>query len=185
MKYEKLAREILPPLTLDQIEQASGFVPDRYLGVFWTMAYSGADISDVLGLSPKHFKDGWIIKERGKTGEDIAIPVCDPLTAIFKTIPWPINPEENIFPGLSSKAVSTQVRRSFTKAGLSGYGSKYLRRFIASVMLDNGYSNDWIGKALAHSEGSKVTKKYTKVYKSTLEEAFRKIQVTGQKRGNS
>ena len=52
-------------------------------------------------------------------------------------------------------------------------------------MLDNGYSIDWIGKALAHSEGSVQTGKYTTVYKSTLEEAFAKINEAGQKRGRS
>jgi hypothetical protein len=185
VKYEKLSKDILPALTLEQIEHTSNFINDSYLPVFWTMAYTGADISDVLDFAPKHFKDGWINKERGKSGEDIHIPVCEPLADIFKTVPWPINQEAKIFTGLTAKATSTYMRRAFRLAGLSGYGSKYLRRFVASIMLDNGYSNDWIGKALAHSEGSKVTRKYTQVYKNTLEEAFGKIKGTGQKRGRS
>jgi integrase len=178
VKYEKLSKDILPALTLGQIEHASKFINDSYLPVFWTMAYTGADISDVLDFAPKHFKDGWIIKERGKTEEQIYIPVCEPLAAILKTVPWPINQESKIFPGLKPKATSTYMRRAFRLAGLPGYGSKYLRRFVASIMLDNGYSNDWIGKALAHSEGSKVTRKYTKVYKDTMKEAFGKIKGT-------
>jgi integrase len=185
VKYEKLSKDILPALTLDQIEQVSKCINDSYSPVFWTMAYTGADISDVLDFAPKHFQDGWIIKERGKTEEQIHIPVCEPLAAILKTVPWPINQETKIFQGRTAKATSTYIRRSFDKAGLPGYGSKYLRRFVASIMLDNGYSNDWIGKALAHSEGSKQTRKYTKVYKSTLEEAFAKIKGTGQKRGRN
>ena len=182
VKYKKLKREIYPALTLEQIEHVSTFINDSYLPVFWAMAYTGADISDVLDLSPKHFKDGWIIKERGKTEEQIYIPVCEPLADILKTVPWPIDQEAKIFPGLNPKATSTYIRNKFKKAGLPGYGAKYLRRFVASIMLDNGYSNDWIGKALAHSEGSKVTRKYTKVYKDTLQEAFGKIKGASQKR---
>jgi len=185
VKYKKLKREIYPALTLEQIEHVSSFINNSYLPVFWTMAYTGADISDVLDFAPKHFKDGWIIKERGKTEEQIYIPVCEPLADILKTVPWPINQETKIFPGLNPKATSTYIRHKFKKAGFPGYGAKYLRRFVASIMLDNGYSNDWIGKALAHSEGSKVTRKYTKVYKETLAEAFGKIKGTGQKRVKS
>jgi len=182
VKYKKLKREIYPALTLEQIEYVSSFINNSYLPVFWVMAYTGADISDVLDFAPKHFKDGWIVKERGKTEEQIYIPVCEPLADILKTVPWPINQETKIFPGLNPKATSTYIRHKFKQAGLPGYGSKYLRRFVASIMLDNGYSNDWIGKALAHSEGSKVTRKYTKVYKETLQEAFGKIKGTSQKR---
>ena len=59
---------------------------------------------------------------------------------------------------------------------MEGYGAKYLRRYVASALLDAGYSMDWIGKALAHAEGSQITKKYTKVYKKTLQEAFSGIE---------
>ena len=87
VKHEKLSKDFLPPLTLDQIEHTSKFINDSYLPVFWTMAYTGADISDVLDFAPKHFKDGWIFKERGKTEEKIYIPVCKPLADILKTVP--------------------------------------------------------------------------------------------------
>jgi len=88
----------------------------------------------------------------------------DPSKGKFKTVFRPLpEPGNSLSMDLIMKATSTYIRHKFKKAGLPGYGSKYLRRIVASIMLDNGYSNDWIGKALAHSEGSKVTRKYTKV----------------------
>lgn len=172
IRYEKLERDILEPLTYDQIVLALTELPSQHHGVFWVMAYTAMDISDVLDLAPKHFKDGWIIKERGKTGQDIAIPICKALKDIFSNIPHPLDKNKSIFPDINSKSVSTAVRRAFSEVGLHGYGSKYLRRYVASMLLDDGYSHDWIGKALAHADGSKVTQKYTKVYKATLETAF-------------
>lgn len=183
VKYKNLTKEILPPLTLGQIERVSSFVMDEYKPVYWLMAYTGMDISDVAYLKPDDFKDGWIIKQRGKTAQDITIPICEPLSDILKNVPWPIKQDTRIFPDVDPEFISKHIINCFKKAGLDGYGSKYLRRFIASIMLDNGYSNDWIGKALGHAEGSKITKRYSKVYKATLEEAFGKIKNNGEKTG--
>lgn len=181
--YIKLKRKILPPLKLEQIEAVSHFVSKNYKAPFWIMAYTGMDVSDVLDLRPLHFNDGWISKKRGKSGIDIEVPVCDPLSDILKTVPWPIQDDAKIFPSLSAKNLSVYIRRCFDKAGLPGYGPKYLRRFIGSVFLDEGYTEDWIGKALAHAKGSKVTQRYTAVYRSTLTEAFGKIKRAGLKKG--
>jgi site-specific recombinase XerD len=81
-----------------------------------------------------------------------------------------------IFPNINPKAVTTAVITAFRAAGLKGYGAKYLRRYIGSALLDAGYSMDWIGKALAHADGSRITQRYTKVYKQTLGEAFQKVE---------
>jgi len=177
VKYTNLKREALEPLTYAQIEQVSGFVAEKYRPIFWGMVYTGMDVSDVVYLTPGDFTDGWIIKGRNKTGVEIAVPVCDPLAEILKGFPWPLDKAARIFPvEIKPKAVTTALLRAFKNAGMPGYGAKYLRRFIGAVMLDNGYSESWIAKALSHSEGSKETKKYTAVYKSTLEEAFGKIK---------
>ena len=182
-RYVNLKRDILHPLTLEQIEHVSKFINGSYYPVYWIMAYTGMDISDVLALEPNHIKDGWITKERGKTGINIKVPICEPLLDIFKTVPWPINQEAKIFPKLKTKATSTYIRQKFKKAGLPGYGSKYLRRFVGSILLNNGYTEDWIGKALAHAEGSKQTGKYTAIYEKTMSEAFSTIKRSGLKKG--
>ena len=181
--YINLKRDILHPLTLEQIEHVSKFMNGSYFTVYWIMAYTGMDISDVLDLEPRHFKDGWIRKERGKTEIDIKVPICEPLADIFKMVPWPLKQDDKIFPKLKPKATSTYIRRKFDKAGLEGYGSKYLRRFVGSILLDNGYTKDWISKALAHAEGSKQVEKYTAVYDKTMSEAFSTIKRSGLEKG--
>ena len=180
IKYKRLTTKILPPLTLGQIKQAEHFLMDKYKPIFWTMAYTAMDISDVVALAPEHMVDGWIHKVRGKTGNEIAVPICNTLASILKAVPRPLNSSNPLFPNTNPKAVSKDVRKAFTKAGLKGYGSKYLRRFVASDLMDLGYSMDWIAKALAHSDGSTITKKYTNVYRETLEKAFKRIGEKGQ-----
>lgn len=90
-------------MKLEQIEAVSHFVSKNYKAPFWIMAYTGMDVSDVLDLRPLHFNDGWISKKRGKSGIDIEVPVCDPLSDILKTVPWPIQDDAKIFPSLSAK----------------------------------------------------------------------------------
>jgi integrase len=175
IRYEKLERETLEPLTFDQIILALTKLPAQHHGAYWVMAYTAMDVSDVISLCPKNIKDGWIIKERGKSGQDIAVPICKSLKDIFSKIPYPLDKNKSIFPDINPKSTASAIRRSFSEVGLHGYGSKYLRRYVASMLLDDGYSHDWIGKALAHADGSKVTQKYTKVYKATLETAFAKL----------
>lgn len=176
VKYKNLTRKILPPLTLEQIEGVGDYVLAAYKPVYWIMAYTGMDVSDVLSLTPGDFKEGWIIKERGKSGVEIEVPVCAALGDLLKNVPWPLKQDARIFQNMTPNGAAIHVRRCFKKAGLEGYGSKYLRRFIASVLLDMGCTMDYIGQALAHAEGSKVTKKYTKVYKGRMEELFGKIK---------
>ena len=59
-------------------------------------------------------------------------------------------------------------------AGFPEYSAKDLRRYVASRLLDAGYSHDWIAKALGHAPGSRVTEGYSTAYDGTLTEAFRK-----------
>lgn len=172
IRYEKLERDILEPLTFDQISLALTKIPAKYHGAYWVMAYTAMDVSDVLNLTPKHFKDGWIMKERGKTGQEIAVPVCKSLKDVLNKTPYPLDKNMSIFPDITTKGTSTAIRRAFSKIGMHGYGAKYLRRYVASMLLDDGYSHDWIGKALAHADRSKISRRYSKVYKATLETAF-------------
>lgn len=176
LNYTKIEKEILEPLTYSQIEMVGNLLSEKYKAVYWIMAYTGMDVSDAVYLKPEHFKDGWIDKPRGKTKQRIVVPVLDTLQSILQTVPWPLDKTVSIFPNINPKAVTTAVLTAFKKAGLNGYGAKYLRRYIGSALLDAGYSMDWIGKALAHAEGSGVTHKYTKVYKQTLGEAFKKVE---------
>jgi len=175
VKYIKLEKEILPPLTMAQIEEVSKFVVKKYRNIFWVMTYTAMDISDALDLKPEQIEDGMIIRPRGKTGEEICVPICPRLGDILKGVPRPLSKSAPFFPGHCAKNISTNIRNAFKRAGLEGYGAKYLRRYVASALLDAGYAMDWVAKALAHADKSPMTKKYTGIYKSTLKEAFSKL----------
>lgn len=191
-KYNKIIFESLPDLTLEQIEYVAGFIKEKkYYYVFWFMAYTAVDIMDAVTLRSAEIVDGWIDRKRSKTQQKIFIPICDPLAEIMQSMPKPRNSNSRVFGNLDNKATSTYLNRVFKRAGealmkdpkdpdevnpLSGYGPKYLRRFIGAQLTDLGYSEEWTGKALSHSPNSKQTKKYCKIYSSTLEEAFSKIK---------
>lgn len=191
-KYHKIIFESLPDLTFDQIEYVASFVKEKkYYLVFWFMAYTGCDIKDAVTLRSGEIIDGWIDRKRSKTQQKIYIPICEPLAELMQSMPRPLNSDAKVFGDLNNKATSTYLNRTFKKAGealmedpkdpdeenpLAGYGPKYLRRFIGAQLTDLGYSEEWTGKALGHSPNSKQTKKYCKIYSSTLEEAFSKIK---------
>jgi len=168
----------LPPLIYSQIDRVAGKLFEKYRSVFWIMALTGMDIMDAVTLAPCHLKGGNIIKERCKTRNSkkpniINVPVCKDLQKVLSCVPRPIDPSEPLFSHINNKHASKEIRKAFTRAGLDGYGAKYLRRYVASVMLDGGYSREWIGKALAHSEDSAVTMEYPEVYEETLAKAFK------------
>lgn len=188
--YKKLFRALLPPLTMADIKKTEPFVLEKYRPVFWTMAYTALDISDVTALTREHIQDGRIIKKRGKTEQDIRIPICPALGEVFKALPRQIREDVSLFSHLfdikePEKAISKDVRAAFKRAGYGvankktgefhGYGSKYLRRYLASFFLDKGYTSDWIAQVLAHAEGSNETQKYTKVYDATADKAFSQL----------
>ena len=184
LEYRKIKRKILEPLTEDQIFTVSGHLSAEYKPIYWLMVYSGMDVSDAVYFQAKHFtRDGWINKPRGKveheTGERIFLPVLSELKEKLKTTPSPLDPEARLFPGINPKQTTTAILRAFKAAGLPGYGAKYLRRYIGAALLDEGYSEEWIGKALSHADGSKVTGRYTQVYKETMLKAFRKLEQRG------
>jgi len=172
-QYEHIQRKgELHPLTFDQIKITALSVPARYLVIYWVMAYTALDISDVTGLRQFEVKSGWINSKRGKTKIDIHISICKELQAEFNSLPINLDPNALLFPSIENDKVSKEIIRAFKKAGFSGYGSKYLRRFVASDMGKNGYSETLIGRMLSHAPGSKLTAGYIKPYDDQLIEAF-------------
>jgi len=171
--YEHIQRKgQLHPLTFEQIQTTALSVPARYLVIYWVMAYTGLDISDVTGLRQFEVKAGWINSKRGKTGIDIHISICKELQEQFNKLPINLDPNALLFPGIDNHEVSKEIIRAFKHAGFPGYGSKYLRRFVASDMGKNGYSETLIGRMLSHAPGSKLTAGYIKPYDDQLIEAF-------------
>jgi len=171
--YEHIQRKgEFPPLTFEQIQKTASSVPPRYLVIYWAMAYTALDIGDVTALKQCEVKNGWINSKRGKTKRDIHIPICKELKAEFKKLPINLDPEALLFPGIDNHEVSKEIIRAFKKAGFIGYGSKYLRRFVASDMGRRGISETMIARMLSHAPGSKLTAPYIKPYDNDLIEAF-------------
>lgn len=187
--YKALFKKRLPPLTLDLVEMVSKYVIPKYQDAYWIMAYTSMDVLDAVTLAPCHLKmvkdeDGkthlFIVKVRHKTEhrdkpQVIEVPVCRGLRKLLMDRPQPIEPEEPYLNHLNNKNVSQRICDAFDRAGLEGYGSKYLRYYVSSILLDNGYGEDWINKALAHAEGSDVTMGYPDIYKGTLVKAFKHL----------
>jgi len=179
--FKKLKRSKLRPLNFIQIQEASKFVGKNYIEIFWLMALTGIEIADCLALRPMDFKQGWLDTERSKTGEIIRVPVCPFLWDILKPVPWPIDKEEPLFKKVTADSIKSNITRAFNKAGLKGYGSKYLRRFIGSILLHLGNTESWIATMLSHAEGSNQTKEYLDIYPEKAMQEFNKITVGGMK----
>lgn len=175
VKFRRIKKPKKHPLTPEQVNLVGSFISAKIRPIYWVLAHTGMDIGDVLALTPAMIQNGWITKKRGKTSQDIRLPVTDSLLAVFQEVPWPIDPDQKIF-HRTSDYITVACKRAFVKAGLPDYSAKDLRRYVASRMLDAGYEMDWIAKALGHAPGSQLTKVYPAIYDTTLEEAFQKIE---------
>ena len=201
LKYDSQNRDLLPPLEKHQIEKAWEAAKQTkvrkegevFKKAFWIMVYTGIEAMDIWDLRPKHFVliDGqtWLIKDRHKTKYNnkrktvIKIPVLPELKKIIDTFPTPINKNTRYLKDKDQKTFTENcnqaIGRYFTKAGLNGYGSKYLRRYMGKQLTELGYSEDFIGQVLAHAQDSKQTKKYMKVSDGAMLDAWNKIAKSG------
>ena len=126
----------------------------------------------------------WLIKERHKTMLTqskplIKIPVLSQFRKILDGVPVPLDKNAPYFPSLDTEACNKAVAVYFKKAGLKGYGAKYLRRHLAEMALDLGQSETWIQQALGHCSDSEQTKKYMRVRGETMVGVFEKIANQG------
>ena len=196
LRYDSQIRDFLPPLTKDLIDRAWESAQktkvrkegENFKKAFWIMVYTGIEAMDIWDLSPKHFVviDGqdWLVKERHKTKYNkrknvIKLPVIPQLKKIIDSLPIPIGKNTKYFPNFDTENCNQAIGRYFTKAGLDGYGSKYLRKYMGSLLTTLGYSEAFIGQVLAHATDSKQTKKYMKVPDGALAESFSKIAKLG------
>ena len=80
---------------------------------------------------------------------------------------------------IDNKSLNRAIRIYFPRAGLKGYGAKYLRRHLGELALDMGQSETWVQQALGHALDSDVTKKYMRVREGTMLDVFEKIAKRG------
>lgn len=176
-KYQQTEKKEKPPLTPAMVEAAVKCLKGHWQNLigFRVMQYTGIEPKDVTQLAPCHFVDGFIRKKRSKSGKAINLPIHPALSKALESVPWPLDKNQPILSGdrFNAKSLATAVTRAFTAAGYPEYSAKDLRRYVASRLMDAGYTEMWIGKALGHAPGSKVTAGYATPYDETLVKAWR------------
>ena len=189
LKYVSLYRDLLQPLTREQIDLAWGQAKITRGGAdfkraFWIMVWTGMEAKDICTLCPKHFVnikgEEWLVKSRHKTMLQkqttiIKVPILPEFQKILSEVPVPLNKNAPYFPHLANDSCNKAIGKWFDKAGLKGYGSKYLRRHLGELALDLGQSETWVQQALGHAFDSKVTRKYMRVREGSMMDVFEKI----------
>ena len=80
----------------------------------------------------------------------VEVPITATLRAVFSKIPSPLRPDDLFFPNVNTKAIATQVTRSFNRAGIPWASFHHFRHFTACHLLDNGHSVEEIRDFLGH-----------------------------------
>ena len=169
LNYNENFKEQLPPLTPEQIYEATLHAKGYWRKIFLIMLYTGMETRDVYDLKPKNMKDGVIKKLRHKNKyrtnkTEVDMPIVPELQEVFDNIPTPVSKDQPYFKGYVKDKVSKAMKQIFTSAGLDGYGAKSLRRFMgeeinSQYMLE---ADKAVKLALAHSKNSKQTAQYTR-----------------------
>ena len=193
LKYVSLYRDLLQPLTREQIDlaweqakKARGGVD--YKRAFWIMVWTGMEAMDICDLKPNHFVnikgEEWLVKERHKTMLQktktiIKVPVLPEFKKILSEVLVPLDKNAPYFSNLNNDSCNDAIGKWFDRTGLKGYGSKYLRRHLGELALDLGQSETWVQQALGHAFDSKVTRKYMRVREGSMIDVFEKLAKHG------
>lgn len=148
-------------LTEENIDRALESIPSKYRNLVLVMKYSGLRLSDAcyLKVGEIDFRNGFICKIQGKTGNLVRIPIMDNLRAVLESLPALaslgdgngscVKPDALVFPDLKSEAASTAIRRGFAEAGLKGESAKSLCHFCGSAIYksrkDIVATSKWLG----------------------------------------
>ena len=182
LSFSNLPKKVSRALTYDQVIHVAKFVKQQspefgeiYEIIYWICAYTGMDVGDILKLCPTNIQDGMIVVERGrgKTGVEFSLPICKPLSAVFRSIKV-LNLDLALpyFQAVNSKQVCVAIIRAFKTAKVKG-SSKSLRHFLTSMLANEGLSETLIRKAIGHAPGSSITDGYIHPYDDTLRDAFK------------
>ena len=132
LKYISLRKDLLPPLTREQIDLAWKHAQKTRGGAdfkraFWIMVWTGMEAKDICDLRPKHFVQikgqEWLIKDRHKTmlkknPTQIKIPVLPELKNLISEVPVPLDKNAPYFPHLDNDSCNKAIRKYFRKAGV-------------------------------------------------------------------
>lgn len=178
LKFENKGRRFDETQILEEYDVLNvieNFVYGPYKIPCLVAAYSSLRLGNVVGLKKKNvdLKDGWLTVRQTKTGKPVSIPISGKLRDVFRQIKvWPLQDEDLFFPGLIAKAVSTQVRRSFRRAGIPFGSFHHFRHFAACYMINAGVPLEVVMRILGHAD-VKSTLVYARLKRETLKEAMR------------
>jgi len=156
-----------------QVLNSSDEFGETYKKIFLLMSLTGLSISDAINLERAQIsKDGYIQKQRAKSGEDIVAFVCGRAWDVINSVKiTDLKNPGKIFRVPSNKAVATAINRAFKKTGVQG-SSKSLRHYAGTVLLDAGVPEKTIGLILGHAPGSRITGVYLHAQKKTIKKGF-------------
>ena len=175
LKYNESFKEQLPPLTPDQLYQATLHAKGEWGKIFLIMLYTGMEAKDIYDLKPRMISGGKIKKLRHKNKyrhnkTEIDMPIVPQLQKVLDSLPKPLDKDQSYFKDYAPWKVSKGIRDIFDQAGLAGYGAKSLRRYVgeeisSQYMLE---ADKAVKEALAHSKNSKATVQYTRPRQADL-----------------
>lgn len=185
---QSLPRALPASDVLAALEQLDVIQPEPWLAArdraVLALAYGcGLRISEVLGLTPRHFHGGGdFVTVLGKGGKQRALPVLAELRALverYKALcPWPLTADQPLFRGLKGGPLAArQIQRSMEQLrAFNGWDAEAtphaLRHSFASHLLQAGGDLRSIQELLGHAKLS-TTQRYTQVDAATLLASYR------------
>jgi len=162
-------------LTKRQIEDVISRIYEPYRPLCWIAVYTALRLGNVVGLKKGDvdLKGGWVQTIQTKTQKPVVIPISEPLYRIFKELKrWPLDKDDLLFPRMSSKAVSTSVRRGFHRAGIAWGNFHQFRHYAACHLINRGVELAVVRDLLGHSD-FRSTLVYARIKRETLKEAVK------------
>ncbi len=184
IKYTNKGKQWTPEDILEEsqiVDVIENYVMEKYKLPCYISAYSGLRLKNVMELRRSNidFKGNWINVRQSKTKKFLQIPIGGKLkNALSEIKVWPVG-DDFIFCGLNAsystcKAVSTQVARSFQRAGLKGHSFHSFRHFFACYAINRDIGLETVRDLLGHSD-FRSTLIYARVKRDKLQQAVREV----------
>ena len=134
--------------------------------------YTGMRRGNILDLKKKdvNLKRREVRFTLNKIPKPMVVPISNKLAQVFDQVPWPIEDDGLLFPGVIKQALTIGVSRALRKAVGVFDSFHKLRHTAACFLLENGIALETVSALLGHSS-IKVTMEF---YARVRPEALRK-----------
>ena len=135
--------------------------------------YTGMRRGNILDLKKKDvdLKRREVRFTLNKIPKPMVVPISNKLAQVFDQLPWPIEEEGLLFPGLVKQALTIGVSRAFTRAGYLWFSFHKLRHTAACFLLENGIALETVSALLGHSSIKVTMEFYARVRPAALRKA--------------